>query len=74
MGKFAIALAAAALMLTSVAFTADAQTQQAGAASFHALAQHATLIQKAACRGPGRWCPIGRHRVCGPVRCWCAPC
>ena len=23
-------------------------------------------------RVKGRWCPPGRHRVCGPYRCWCA--
>ena len=22
----------------------------------------------------GRWCPPGMRRVCGPARCWCAPC
>jgi len=73
MGKFAIALAAAALMLGSMAFTANAQTQQPG--SFHALAQNATpIVTQAACRHPGRWCPAGSHRRCGPYHCWCAPC
>ena len=72
MGKLAITLAAAALMLGSLAWSADAQTQ--GAASIHAQAQIATPIHKAACGGPGRYCPPGRHRVCGPARCWCAPC
>jgi hypothetical protein len=24
--------------------------------------------------GFGRWCPPGMRRVCGPARCWCAPC
>ena len=52
---------------------ANAQTQ--GASSLNAQAQNATMIHKAACNGFwGRWCPPGRHRVCGPYRCWCAPC
>ena len=33
-----------------------------------------SLIQKAACSGPGRWCGWGRHRVCNRWHCWCAPC
>jgi hypothetical protein len=72
MGKIAITLAAAALLLGSVAWTAEAQTQ--GAANIHAQAQNATPIVKAACMGFGRWCPPGMRRVCGPARCWCAPC
>ena len=75
MGKLAITLAAAALMLGSLAFSATAQTQQPGASSIRGLAQNATIIHKAACGGVwGRWCPPGRYRVCGPYRCWCAPC
>ncbi len=72
MGKIAITLAAAALLLGSVAWTAEAQTQ--GAPSIHAQAQNATPIVQAACRGFGRWCLPGFRRVCGPFRCWCAPC
>ncbi len=33
-----------------------------------------SLVQKAACFGPGRWCGWGRHRVCRRWHCWCAPC
>jgi hypothetical protein len=72
MGKLALTLAATALLLGSVAFNAEAQTQ--GAGTINAQAQNATIIHKAACGGWGRWCPPGRHRVCGPYRCWCAPC
>jgi hypothetical protein len=72
MAKLAITLAAAALFLGSFAWQADAQTQ--GAASIHAQAQNATPIVKAACGAPGRFCPPGMRRVCGPARCWCAPC
>jgi hypothetical protein len=33
-----------------------------------------SLVQKAACGGPGRYCGWGRHRVCRRWHCWCAPC
>ena len=33
-----------------------------------------TPIENAACRGWGRWCGPGHHRVCRHGRCWCAPC
>ena len=72
MGKLAMTLAAAVLILGSVSLAANAQTQ--GASSLNAQAQNATIIHKTACGGFGRWCPPGRHRVCGPARCWCAPC
>ena len=72
MGKLAITLATAALLLGSVAFTAEAQTQ--GAASINTQAHNATIIHKAACFHWGRFCPPGRRHVCGPYRCWCAPC
>jgi hypothetical protein len=72
MSKLAITLATAALLLGSIAFTAEAQTQ--GAGSIHAQAQNATIIHKTACTGFGRWCPPGMRHVCGGGRCWCAPC
>jgi hypothetical protein len=71
MGKLAIAVVGA-LVLASLAFTARAQTQ--GAGTMKAQAQNATIIHKTACGGFGRWCPPGMRRVCGPARCWCAPC
>ena len=61
-----------ALGTTALALTAHAQTQ--GAATIHVQAQNATPIHQAACGGWGRWCPPGSHRVCSPMRCWCAPC
>jgi len=75
MRKLSITLAAAALVLTSMAFTAGAQTQQPGAASFHAMMRNATPIVRVAC-GLRLFagCPWGTRRVCGPRRCWCAPC
>jgi hypothetical protein len=66
---------AATLLFAGVAFTAQAQTWR-GSADLNGAAQNFTPIAKAACGGRwGRWCPPGRHRVCGPRgRCWCAPC
>jgi len=72
MRRLTVTLAAAAFVLGSMALTASAQPQ--GAANFHTQAQNVTPIQKVGCRGPGRWCRWGFHHVCGPVRCWCAPC
>ncbi len=72
MGKLTITFAATALLLGSVALTAQAQTL--GAGSINAQAQNATIIHRTACFGFGRWCGPGMHRVCGPYRCWCAPC
>jgi hypothetical protein len=74
MGKLAITLAAAALMLGSMALTAGAQTQQAGASSFNTLMRNATPLHEVACRGRGGACPWGWFRVCNPMRCWCRPC
>jgi hypothetical protein len=71
MGKLAIGFAGT-LMLMSLAFTAQAQTQ--GAGTIQTQAANATMIHKTACGGFGRWCPPGMRRVCGPARCWCAPC
>ena len=74
MGKLAITLAAAALMVGSLALTANA-AQSLGASSLHQAAQNATpIVKEAACHGWGRWCPPGRVRVCGPYRCWCRAC
>ena len=65
MRKITMTLAAAAFVFGTMGL-ANAQTQ--GASSLNAQAQNATIIHKAACNGFwGRWCPPGRHRVCGPV-------
>ncbi len=76
MRKLAITAAAAALVLGSMALSAGAQTQGAGAGSVHALSQNVTpIVKHAACNGRwGPWCPPGTIRACGPYRCWCAPC
>ena len=31
-------------------------------------------VEKIGCRGPGAYCPAGRHWVCDLYRCRCAPC
>jgi hypothetical protein len=72
MRKLSITLAAAAFALGMTALTVNAQTQ--GASTLNAQVKNATMIHKTACFGFGRWCPPGFHRVCGPYRCWCAPC
>jgi hypothetical protein len=74
MRKLTLTLAAAALMLGATAMTASAQTQAPGAAGIQAQIKDYTPIEKAACRGFGRWCPPGFVRACGPYRCWCRPC
>lgn len=74
MRKLSMTLAVAALVVTSTAFTAGAQTQQQGAASFHTLLRNATPIQEVACGRLRGACPLGWFRVCNPVRCWCRPC
>jgi hypothetical protein len=76
MKKLTMTLTAAAFMLGSMALAANAQTQQAGAASVHALSQNATpIVTQAACRGFGPYCGPGTTRVCAPFRgCWCRPC
>jgi len=72
MAKLFMSVAAAALLFGTVVVSAQAQTQ--GAAAINTQAQNATIIHKAACGGFGRHCPPGMHWVCGPNRCWCAPC
>lgn len=69
-----MSLTAAAFVLGASAMTANAQSQHAGAAVFHAQIQNATPLQDVACRGFGPYCPPGFTRVCGPFRCWCRPC
>jgi hypothetical protein len=74
MRRLTTTLAAAAFVLGSMALSASAQTQQAGASSLQSQAQNATPIHKAACDGWDQGCPPGKHRVCAPYRCWCARC
>jgi hypothetical protein len=74
MRKLIMTLAAMALVLGMTVMTASSQTQ--GAGSLNALRNATPIIKEAGCRGPADWgrCSPGRHRVCGPYRCWCAPC
>jgi len=72
MGKLATAIAAT-ILFAGLAVGAQAQTWR-GTAGLNGAAQNFTPIQKAACAGRWGRCPPGRHRVCGPARCWCAPC
>jgi hypothetical protein len=69
-----LTLAAAALVLGSMALTAGAQAQQLGAG--HAQLQNATpIVKQVACRGFGPHCGPGFVWTCGPYgHCWCRPC
>ena len=73
MRKLTMTLSAAALMLGTMAIAANAAPYQ-GNSGFRTQIQNATPIEKAACRGFGRWCGPGFVRACGPYRCWCRPC
>jgi hypothetical protein len=71
MKKLTLTLAAMALVLGSMALSANAQQLGAG----HAQLQNATpIITHVACGGFGPYCPPGFTRACGPYRCWCRPC
>jgi hypothetical protein len=72
MRKITVTFAAALFVLGATAL-ANAQTQTPGASSLNAQVRNATIIQKAGCGHWGR-CPPGRHWVCRPGGCWCAPC
>jgi len=74
MKKFVLGLAATTLVVSSLIGTAQAQTQQAGAANLHAQFQNATPFKQAACRGFGPYCGPGWTRACNRWRCWCRPC
>ncbi len=79
MKKLAITLTATVLMLATTPLMAYAQSQGAGAASVHALAQNAPpIVKQVACNGRlGPFCRPGWFRVCRPgsfTACWCARC
>ena len=63
-------LALSFLPVTAAAFV----TLAAQATPLPAPAKTYSLVEKIGCRGPGTYCSAGRHWVCGPYRCWCAPC
>jgi hypothetical protein len=76
MRKLTMTLTAAALMLGTMAISANAQTA-AGAASLHAQIHNATMFRHAACNGftggcgcaPG-WISACANRCCRCVRCY----
>jgi len=80
MKKLALTLTIATLALGMTALTASAQTQQPGAASFHAQLQNATpIVKQVACRGWGPRCRPGWTYYCGTgpygrTYCGCHPC
>jgi hypothetical protein len=75
MRKLAIALGVTAAMLLggSLTWKADATTLSSGTVNLPSDAKSYSPVEKAGCYRIGR-CGLGWHRVCGPIRCWCAPC
>ena len=77
MRKLTLTLTAAALALGTMALTANAQTQQPGAASLHAQSQNFTpIIKQAACNGYNRslWLRPGMDLGAAGGRCRCVRC
>ena len=75
MHKLTIALTATAVILLAggLAWKAEATTFGSDP-SLAAAAKNFSPVVKAACGAPGPHCGPARHWVCGPRRCWCAPC
>jgi hypothetical protein len=67
------AVAVAILLVSSLAWNADAQTSL-GAANISAQSQNFSPIQPAACGRPGGYCPAGSFRRCNYNACWCSRC
>jgi hypothetical protein len=75
MRKLAIAIAVSAAVIGAGFFAWNAEaTTSTGAAPLGATAKNYSPVKKAACVRWGRHCPPGFRWVCGPARCWCAPC
>jgi hypothetical protein len=75
MKKLALTLSATALLVGSLAVSANAQSVATGAAGLHAQIQNATpIVKQAACRGFGPHCAPGWTWVCGYGHCWCRAC
>ena len=74
MRKFAFAMGAAALMLLTDVFTAEAMTGSA-TLGLRSAAKNYSPIDTVACRAVGPVCGWGRTWICRPLRgCWCARC
>ncbi len=67
------AMTTAMLFAGSLIWKAEAQTWR-GAASINSASENYTPIEKAACRGYGRFCGPGYTRACDAFRCWCRRC
>jgi hypothetical protein len=75
MRKLAVALglSLAVLLAGGLAWEADALPWTSNTVALPTAAKNYSPIEKAGCFRRGR-CGWGRYRVCGPLRCWCAPC
>ncbi len=71
---FAVGVAAAVLLAGGLAWKADAMTWASGTAALPGIAENYSPVTKSGCSGPGRWCPTGWVKRCGPWRCRCVPC
>jgi hypothetical protein len=71
MRKVAIAFSATIAFVIAGGLAWNAQ---AASLAGTAPAMNYSPVEKVACGGPGPNCPWGRTWVCGPHRCWCAPC
>ncbi|MGH6734727.1 MAG: hypothetical protein ACRECX_01405 [Methyloceanibacter sp.] len=75
MRKLAVAfgLAAAVMLAGGIAWKAEATNWKSATVNLPTVAKTYSPVEKAGCFRRGR-CGWGRYRVCGPLRCWCAPC
>jgi hypothetical protein len=69
-----ILIAATAMVFAGLLVWKAEAMPAAGAANIGAVSKSLSPVEKAACGGWGRHCRPGRHWVCRPRGCWCAPC
>jgi hypothetical protein len=74
--KLTMTLTAAAVLLGPMALQANAQNQQRGAATIHALKNATPIVTPAACNGGTGYCGCGPGWIsaCAPRCCRCVPC
>jgi hypothetical protein len=74
--KLTMTLTAAVLVLGTMAMQANAQNQQRGAATIHALKNATPIVTPAACYGGTGYCGCGPGWIsaCSPRCCRCVPC
>jgi hypothetical protein len=73
MRHLTIAFAITAAMAFAASFAPSAEGAAMAGMGTLAVPAADSPVTPVGCGGPGR-CPPGRHWVCGPYHCWCAPC